>query len=268
LFAAGTRKLPARLVFTCAVSVLGPYLDGARSVVCTTDASAPFVVATHESQWSDCAGRLLREELFAAPAANARAALARGLENVFMHASRQAGDSRRHVAAGDVAYLVARFGSSGGFGRGPAGNADALTDIEFDRLWEWLGPTVQTLRFTKGLAQLWQQGLIYGLAVRDGVERALAAHGPGAFVIRFSDRYAGRIGVAFMASHGPKHYLIRTKDMNVSLADFILENPHFQTVLQVTGSGLTPMHKSGAFGTFTQKKRRKKKEDKGGYEPL
>lgn len=69
----------------------------------------------------------------------------------------------------------------------------------YDRFWEWFGPGIEKIRHQKNLAPMWVKGFIYGFMAKNDCETLLAKHDEGTFVIRFSDRYAGRFAVAYVS---------------------------------------------------------------------
>jgi hypothetical protein len=174
----------------------------------------------------------------------------RGLQHAFVHASRQNfREISRPFQKAELAYLLARFGID-----------------HFDQLWDWLGPSLQTLRFVKGVSALWSSGLIFGFARREEVESELRKHGTGACIVRFSERFPGRLGVAYCTtSDEVKHYLLRSKDLKLSLADFLLANEQFTSIITYAKE---KKDKIEVLASFAHKKTRKKCTANSGYEPL
>lgn len=113
---------------------------------------------------------------------------------------------------------------------------------------------------------------------REDVAQAMADREMGTFIIRFSERYAGQFGIAYMGAPGQvKHYLVGPNDTagaKKTLPDFVCEHPQFSHILQcsfdsnqrplfakhpkqlVLGQYLSPVHAQD----------RQANED--GYEPL
>jgi len=286
LFPTGTRKLPARAYFRADLTLEAPYLPGLVRVEAASEGSEPFIVATHESQWSDCAGRLLRDETFAAGRASVTTwcRVANALHPSFLAATRQSSLAERPLSATDLEYISARFVTATG--------AQVLSKADVDALWDWTGPTFQALRFQRNASALWTKGLIYSFAHRAAVERVLTQAARGkTMVVRLSERYAGRFAVAFVDHRGSvRHYMLRATDTagpKKTVADFVLSDSRFEYVVQVAtaahGSTAQPQDTSpslvtvskqvfadfaGSSSSVSANGRSKVKKSGGGYEPL
>ena len=58
--------------------------------------------------------------------------------------------------------------------------------------------------------------LLYGFITREEVEMALSDQAPGTFLLRFSERHSGQIGIAYVGNHVNqiKHYLVQPTGMS------------------------------------------------------
>lgn len=74
---------------------------------------------------------------------------------------------------------------------------------------------------------------------REEVDLALVDEPPGTFVLRFSERHPGQIGIAYVGSqvNEIKHYLVQPTDTaaaKVTLPDFLRDKPQFAYMLEFT----------------------------------
>jgi len=74
---------------------------------------------------------------------------------------------------------------------------------------------------------------------REEVDMALSDEPEGTFVLRFSERHAGQIGIAYVGNqrNSIKHYLVQPNDTaaaKVTLPDFLRDKSQFAYMLQFT----------------------------------
>jgi hypothetical protein len=227
-FTKGSGKKPIRLQFevSCQVYSLDDPAPFAIHSVCQ---SLPLCVLTNENQWDESTGHLLKRELFqlhpSSPSSFSitntttttttstttsssssvtqnpnffidRPNLANEItwqrfanlfQLQFIRSTRQ--DKNRPVrplALEDLDYLVEQFKF----------HSRRITQSDFERIWKWIGPILQKLRHQKTLALMWLQGYLYGFVSRTNAEAILLNQPPGTFLLRFSERYVGKIAVA------------------------------------------------------------------------
>jgi len=112
-----------------------------------------------------------------------------------------------------------------------------ITTTDFDQFWEWFGVVLQKIRYQKFLYQLWSTGLIYGFIGKEQAEDLLASSEIGTFLLRWSERSAGSLAVAYKQSNcGVRHYLIQGKDtigQGRSLPQFVRETSSLVRFLQL-----------------------------------
>lgn len=240
-FPSGTRMKPVRLQFSLDVK----YADRPGSIttgVIESDSSAPFIVVTNESQWFGAAGALLKKDAFQ----GGRAELswqhfANILQFHYLRATRQpTSNPQRPLSREELDY----------FQREKFAGKQAITAKDFDKFWEWFGKVLYKVRHQKHFCQMWVQGYVYGFLTKFEAEQLLRNEPPGAFVLRFSERAAGKVAVAYVkrgeagAPNEIKHYLIdphncEGKD-SVTLPEFLTPHAHFLYFLQLDTSFFSP----------------------------
>jgi len=152
------------------------------------------------------------------------------------------------------------------------GDGASITKAEFTRFWEWFGVVLQKIRYQKFLYQLWSTGLVYGFIGKEQAEALLASAEMGTFLLRWSERSAGSIAVAYKQSvNSVRHYLIQNKDtvgQGRSLPQFIRETPSLIRFLQhrvapgsMSRSRSCVVDKEKALSKIGTKRRIEKRED-------
>jgi len=141
----------------------------------------------------------------------------------------------RCLSGYDLRYFKAKFFA----------DKEVLNQKDFDVFWTWFGNNLQVLRHQRHTGNLWQQGLIYGFLTRVDVNNALTGQEPGTFLLRFSERHAGKFAVAYVAKKPPhriKHYLVQKTDIvhpHKTLPDFLGGCYQFRFLLQLTANPTT-----------------------------
>jgi len=225
-FGCGTRKALASI--RCAMYVRAS--DG-TTVLCESDSSSAFVVSTNDNQWEAAAGVLAQYELFGGGARTDTRwpHVVNCIQRWLLHAGRAhvRKDGRaRLMSPVDVSYLHRKFFNE----------QERIAPSAVATFWKWFGPTLAAIRFQRPIGSLWHSGLLYGLLTRTDVEQTLASHNVGVFMLRFSERNPGQIGVAYVGNgRVVRHYLISSTDVvgpKRTVVDFIMEQTQFQSLLQ------------------------------------
>jgi hypothetical protein len=200
--------------------------------------SEPFVVMTHENQWVETVGALLRETLFGA---NGQGTVTwQRFCNVFQHhvlrTTRQDTDHpRRPLSLAELSHFHALH-----FGKKASIDSKSL-----DKFWQWFGPALNRMHFKRHLASLWADGIIGGFMSRADAEAALQTAPVGAFLIRFSDTRAGQLVISYVPApnSAPEpivHFLVPPHHTDErSFPDSLRDWEQFSIVLK------TPTHGAG-----------------------
>merc|ERR1712000_303455 len=133
-FSSGSRKLPVRLKFIAEID--DPNHKRAPFKI-ESQLSRPFVVMTHENQWVETVGSLLRATLFPA---NVHQTSWQHFANVFQHhvvrTTRQDVDRPlRPLTLNELAH----------FHRVHFGRNAYIDATSFDKFWKWFGPALNRL---------------------------------------------------------------------------------------------------------------------------
>eukprot|EP01097_Dermamoeba_algensis_P000666 TRINITY_DN1237_c0_g1_i1.p1 TRINITY_DN1237_c0_g1~~TRINITY_DN1237_c0_g1_i1.p1 ORF type:complete len:200 (-),score=18.71 TRINITY_DN1237_c0_g1_i1:307-906(-) len=127
-----------------------------------------------------------------------------------------------------------------------------ITQKDFESFWTWYGKSLQTLRYSRHMASMYQAGYIYGFISREEVNAHLFTQDPGTFLIRFSESHPGQIAIGYVATEVPiriKHYLVQQSDFSSKkpFPDFLMDCPQFiyllQGVVDPDGSGAVSVKK-------------------------
>lgn len=226
-FAQGSRRCRVTLRFSVDVTMLGRFK---QPVVATIESNStnPFIVTTNESQWEGSEQILLKSDVFGGMLEATWPQFCNTLQRHFLRATRQ--DSmrpKRALSLEDFSFFHVEFFHG----------KVVVTQSDFDLFWAWFGKTLQVIRFQRYIGALWQQGLLYGCMQREDVDTALSGQPPGTFIIRFSMKYPGQFGIAYIREDQVKHYLVGQNDTAGSkktLPDFVNEHPQFIYLLQLS----------------------------------
>jgi hypothetical protein len=229
-FPSGTRLKSVRLRFTTSVAVVDETTGHSMTLSMeTSPASYPIVVKTNENQWGEAEGMLLRHSIFEnsqLPSAQSHwFRFVNWLQRRYLQATKQNLHSpARPLTQEDFRYISRlKFGGD---------SPSSITAAQFDRFWEWFGPSLHKLRYSRHLGTLWTQGLVAGFLTREEADHCLRNEQPGTFLIRFSERAPGKFAVAFQGSTMDgqnlqlrvKHYLLKNDDTmgaKKTLPDFL-----------------------------------------------
>lgn len=262
-FMAGTKKAPGNIKFGMQVVISG----NKSPLTVESNISSPMIVITNEIQWKDSAGTLLKKEAFS----NGQLEIswekfANTLQHHFLKATRQElKNPRRTLSNYDLHYIQTKFFNS----------KTLISQKDFDEFWSWFGKAMQTLRYQRHIAALWQNGLIYGFMGREDVDAALNNQDPGTFIMRFSERNNGQFAIAYTGTERPtniKHYLVQPNDTAAAkktLPDFLADQPQFVTLLVLTNDPngnptFMKVSKHQALEPYTPKRDSKSKSDSVG----
>jgi len=227
-FEQGTLKTPVCLHFSMGltISILNSPL---YSITLQSSRSSPFIVTTNESnQYVEAEGVILKKDAFQGNNEVTWISFCNTLQRHLFRATRQDTTiAYRNLSISDFGYIYQRFFQQ-----------TVVTQERFKQFWKWFGEILHTMRHSKYISKIWQTGLINGFLSRTDVESALLNHKPGTFIIRFSERAAGRFAIGYVSvnNDGIKHYLVKNTDVNPkrSLADFICDCALFRYVLLLT----------------------------------
>jgi len=266
-FMAGTRKAAVHLKF--GIPVRSPN----ASATIESDMSNPFVVITNECQWEGSAGTLLKKDAFGGQLEIPWPQFVNTLQRHFLIATKQdLVRPKRALSMYDFHYINTQF----------FGSRTVVQQKDFDNFWNWFGKSMQTLRYQRHISSMWQAGIIYGLINRDDVNAALMHQDPGTFLIRFSERNPGQLGIAYVSSEHSlnshtriKHYLVQPNDTAAAkrtFPDFLSECPQFVYALQLVSNAngqptFVKSHKDLALEAFHPRKTQSSRAA-GLYEPL
>jgi hypothetical protein len=256
-FKSGSRKLPIRLQFTANVEDTvrpGDASTGRAAKLLApfeirSELSEPFVVMTHENQWVETVGALLRETLFGA---NGQGMVTwQRFCNVFQHhvlrTTRQDTDHpRRPLTLAELSHFHALH-----FGKKASIDSKSL-----DKFWQWFGPALNRMHFKRHLASLWADGIIGGFMSRADAEAALQTAPVGAFLIRFSDTRAGQLVISYVPAPNTApepivHFLVPPHHTDErSFPDSLRDWEQFSIVLKTPTHGAgVPMFRERTFET-------------------
>jgi len=230
-FLAGTRKSCVTLRFVMQVKV-GSVIS--RSI--ESNSSQPFIVITNDCQWEGSEGTLLKNDAFSEQIEIQWPHFVNILQRHFLRATRQLPlQPARALSMYDFEFLNKQF----------FGDKQILSHKHYDSFWTWFGKSLQTLRYKRHIATLWQNGLITMFISRDRVQGALKDQGTGCFMILFSAAYPGQLEIAYNSETGDtkdgmlqclvKFYLVQPNDTSGSkrtLPDFLNECRQFSHLLQ------------------------------------
>jgi hypothetical protein len=246
-----TRMTPVHFKFGLQVR------NGDFSMQVESGPSYPFIVITNESQWCEAAGKLLHADAFADNAHEITwAQYANTLQSHFLRSTWQNSAAPvRPIQFYEFRYFHQKFFN---------GQA-RVTQTQANKFWEWFGQILQTIRFKRHIAQLWENGIIYGFMTKEECNKALATQSLGTFLIRFSESNPGMFAIAYVYEKQTdgvekiKHFLVKSEDIgsNKSLPDFLREKELFQYLLKIepeTGK-LTRMSKETGFKEFYSKRK-------------
>jgi len=242
-FKQGTKMEIVHIKFSVQVDIYT--FKGKFSQTIESSISSPFIVITTESQWCSAESRLIKNIIFADSIEVPYFKFCNCFQFRFFTATRQNPEIPiRILAPSDFNYLYTKFFNETG---------KFVAKIEsFDSFWQWFGVTLQTLRYQKNLSKLWQLGYIYGFIDRDQLKVSLKDFELGSFIIRFSEKFPGKLAITYnsLMGDGMKHYLVTQQDMNTkrTLADFIIQSNNFLRLLKFEGFNQNgvPMFKSVA----------------------
>lgn len=216
-----TRMTPISVKFQTLVS------KGSFQSPVATAHSFPFIVITNESQWFEAAGKLLILDTFTSGKNVYWAQFANTLHSHYLKATRQS-EAERPLYHFELDYIHRRFFES----------SDQVSEKQVNNFWAWFGQCLQTIRFKRYIANMWNSGIIFGFMTKDECNNVLAGQGLGTFLIRFSESLPGLFGVAYVSDDSKeriKHCLIKNEDIgsNKSLAEFLRDKDQFQLLLRM-----------------------------------
>jgi len=229
--------------------------------------SRQFIVIPNDSHWQISAEIILRKDSFLGNLEIPWSVCANTIQRHFLRATKQnPAMPERYLSKHDFQYFHNRFFSS----------SDPVSQNSFNKFWNYFGENLSLLRFSKHILKLWQTGLIYGFMDRTDINNALLsfANQTGAFIIRFSENYPGKLAIGFICDEGNiKHHLVEDLKSS-SFSDWLSGRPEFEHVLQCIGfseEGKKPIfkkiQKNLAFSPFLAQNQIRG-DIKPGYDPL
>lgn len=216
-----TRMAPISLKFQTIVS------KGSFQSPVATVPTYPFIVITNESQWFEAAGKLLVLDTFTSGKNVFWPQFANTLHSHYLKATRQS-EAERPIYHFEFDYIHQRFFDL----------SDQVSEKQVNVFWNWFGQCLQTIRFKRYIANMWNTGIIFGFMTKEECNRVLQGQGLGTFLIRFSESLPGLFGVAYVSDDPKeriKHCLIKNEDIgsNKSLAEFLRDKDQFQLLLRM-----------------------------------
>lgn len=265
-FPAGTRTQLCFFRFRVNVQYQNAMGSGGN-VTLISNASAPIVVVTGETQYGPSLGKIMAWELFQQPDDKQQqqqqvpwVQFVNKLQWYYLETTRQ--DKRappRPLSVHDIAYLH-QFKFN---------NSPTVTVDQFFSFWnDWFSVAITGIRHSRLLTDLWTRGYLMGFISKAGAERLLQHQQcpPGTFLLRFSERAPGSFAIAYMkdskkrGGNVVKHYLIRPGDVappQRTLADFLGSQTYFVHLLQIIPSSgpvnalhWRIVHKDASFGPY------------------
>ncbi len=206
-------------------------VGGGKPISFCSEMSDPILIITHDSQWLEAEGKMLKVEGFRDQKMAPWQRLANVIHLRYLRITRQdVKNPARRLTLSDLHYFYHRFFMS-----------TSVNAAKFDRFLAWFMSVLQQLRFKRHVRPMWQQGLIFGFIDKEKCNRTLAAFDEGTFLLRFSESSPGLFAVAYVsddAHERVKHYLVKTEDIaSMSLADFIRAKPQWIHLLALDASG-------------------------------
>jgi hypothetical protein len=288
---------PVQLRFRVSVQTIEPETGkfGQKRVL-ESLLTEPFIAMTNTKQWVEAEGLLLANHLFSLPPKDASPRppvredttdgesigaiqFCNRLQRHYAESTNQNPNiTDRMLLPSEFEFLFSRkFGKklvlhSDGDNVLNGVDSASVTKVEFGRFWEWFGVVLQKIRYQKFLYQLWSTGLVYGFIGKEQAESLLSSAEIGTFLLRWSERSAGSIAVAYKQSaSNVRHYLIQSKDtvgQGRSLPQFIRETSSLVRFLQhrvspgsLNRSRSCIVDKEKALSKIGTKRRIERKED-------
>eukprot|EP01105_Mastigella_eilhardi_P025883 TRINITY_DN71_c1_g3_i2.p1 TRINITY_DN71_c1_g3~~TRINITY_DN71_c1_g3_i2.p1 ORF type:complete len:902 (-),score=296.85 TRINITY_DN71_c1_g3_i2:20-2638(-) len=227
----GTNKKPVTLRLHVSIThgpmkCHNPALAQPGTRVVESNQSRPFIITTNSIQWKDSEGILLKMEVFGDMLEVSWPRFCNTLQSYYLNATRQHAEfPARPLTLKDFEYFGAlKFDRNGMIGF-----------AAFDAFWDWFGPTLEKIRHQKHLGPMWVKGYIFGLVTKSECYQLLCHEEDGVFLIRVSDRYAGKYAVAYVTKGEVRHSLLKDSDTagnRRTLIDTLRDTPHVQTLLQ------------------------------------
>mmetsp|Transcript_30647 Transcript_30647/g.85838 ORF Transcript_30647/g.85838 Transcript_30647/m.85838 type:complete len:610 (+) Transcript_30647:1-1830(+) len=218
-FSKGTRLKMVRIQFVGQVSFQPKGQQPPITMTTESEPSCPFIIMTNESQWDYSEGILFQKDAFSNNDMS-WVRFANLLQNHYMKATRQDPElPDRPLSLHDINYIhrLLFYGQ------------ETVSQKDFDSFWKWFGKVLQKIRHQKPFCQLWNKGLISGFVSKPEANELLQGQQAGAFLIRFSERAAGKLAIAYnrLSEETGKietsHYLIAPHDKKetMTIPDFL-----------------------------------------------
>lgn len=268
-FSKGTGVKSVRLKFYCKAETTEDAVPGVgkKTFQVASNATAPLIVMTNESQFSDSAGKLLETEAFSPGTPKIPwTRVANLLQVHYLMCTRQPlSKIARPLTRADLHYIwKTQFHNS------DTGNAVRsilyffpwpLTSFpvdhkSFDSFWSWFGVVLHKIRHQKPVPQMWEKGLLFGFISKEAAQLILKGHKAGTFLVRFSERSAGQFAVAYVdKKFEVKHYLI--PNTTKKLSDVIKAKSIFTDVLLCKADFAVQSFEAMVKGTMNKGERRR-----------
>jgi len=232
-FNAGTFPNLVRMKFRVQVQVV---IDGATITKnLESNASQPFISMTNTgSQWKDAAGSWLKDDAFKEKFEITVPCFWNYFQKHYLTATKQeVSNVKRPLFLTDFDYLlISKFGLG-------IKDKKNITQREFEKFWNWIGPGLKKIRYQKYLLWLFENGYLCAFVTGSDAERELEGHEAGTFIIRLSKRIEGEFVISYKLKTTVRHYLIQpddTADKKKTLIDFLGQNRSFLHILQMRTS--------------------------------
>lgn len=263
-FLQGTRRSKV----CCKFVMIYKTLDQKYSYTVESEVSNPFIVITNESQWDAAEEVLFKWDLFKEHSKISYPYFCNILQRHFLVGTKQdLSHPNRGLSLDDFDYFFHYYFN----------NSQAIIQAQVITFWSWFGKTLKEIKYQRYIRELWQNGLIYGFLQRNVVEKILREQPHGTFIIRFSERYPGQFGIAYVKDVRIKHYLVSQNDVSgarKTLSDFLSNHSQFLYVLKLAYNEdgypmfIRQTKKESFEKYYSTKSKDNEKVDDDGYEPL
>eukprot|EP01101_Sappina_pedata_P010329 TRINITY_DN6482_c0_g1_i1.p1 TRINITY_DN6482_c0_g1~~TRINITY_DN6482_c0_g1_i1.p1 ORF type:complete len:579 (-),score=231.57 TRINITY_DN6482_c0_g1_i1:113-1717(-) len=214
---------------------MNPGLGAGITVSVESSPTLPFIVMTNENQFSQCAGILLKKDLFEnAVDSNGNNAtseiswytFANTLQIHFLKATRQDNSCMRPLSINDFRYLQQKH----------FGGRQALVANDFEEFWKCFSPSLHKIRHQKIFWRMYIEGFIFGFLSKTEATELLIKEQPGTFLIRFSETNPGKPTVAYVKDLGVISHMMDNNEQKdqKSFPLFLSSKDSLRTILQST----------------------------------
>eukprot|EP01121_Diplochlamys_sp_Union-15-3_P019744 TRINITY_DN7514_c0_g1_i1.p1 TRINITY_DN7514_c0_g1~~TRINITY_DN7514_c0_g1_i1.p1 ORF type:complete len:607 (-),score=88.70 TRINITY_DN7514_c0_g1_i1:95-1915(-) len=229
-FSSGTFPNLVKMKFRVQVQVVVDSITLNKTL--ESNVSKPFISMTNTgSQWKDAAGMWLKEDAFKEDFEISIFCFWNYFQKHYLAATKQdVANIKRPLYLSDFEYLLkAKF-------RQGVLEKKTISQKEYQKFWEWIGPGLKKIRYQKYLLWLFENCYLCAFVTGAEAEDTLKMETVGAFIIRLSERLDGEFVISYKHTTGVRHYLIQpndTADKKKTLIDFLGQSQSFVCIMQV-----------------------------------